>query len=450
MTASPGEIDDARLCTISPTVIRGRLGASPRVLGWVAALLVLTAGSCDPTVIETTTTAGTTGPIPPPQHADGLLTGPTVGGGGPSDAGATTVIEVANLVIEDLEHFWAGHWPMAFPGVAFDTPSSYAIYERGQIPDFGCADSSDDPNEYVQNAYYCPRDASIVFEDRWFADLWAEHGDFGPTAILAHEWGHHVQNLLRDVQDPVFSIQTELQADCFAGVWARNAGGSGAFPVNSADIDEASATFYSVGHETTVGWFAPGVHGTPAERHNAFQVGYGSASASDCAALGDYRMDQTIELGPYVVGLLEGDEAATQPTGSVTVSGSHYGDAIIQSAVIPVTAGTSAQDTLLLALQTWAPDATAPHQASLYPYHAIESLTGYTLLARVDGTSVGFSYSQIWQGQQVHGYFFHHNPGGGQALVIDVFRPGDPPLDKVEWAGLVSVVWRMILSFQIP
>lgn len=387
--------------------------------------------------------------LPRPTHADGLLTGATVGGGGPVDTGASTVVEVANLVIADLEHFWTNHWNTVYPTLPFRVPTSYALYESGQIPTFACANPNDNPGLYVANAFYCPTDSSIVFESSWFQGLWNQYGDFGPASLLAHEWGHHVQNLLTPIQQPLFSIQSELQADCFAGVWARNAGQSGGFRVNASDIDEASATFYGIaGQGQFLGWFAPGEHGTNVERQTAFLLGYGAGTATGCTDLANYRMEQTFTMGSYVVGLLQG-ETVTRNTSSFSITGLQYGDVVVQMSTLDLPASTTAVTTLADSARRWAPDPNSPHGSSLWPYHAVEDLTKYTQLGQVGGTSVGFSYSQMLEGQQVHGYYFHHNSGVGTGLVIDVYRPGLPPLDKNEWADLAAIAWRAILSFRL-
>ena len=155
------------------------------------------------------------------------------------------------------------------------------------------------------------------------ADLYASQGPFAPIAVLAHEWGHHLQALLGlDLR----SIRRELQADCLAGIWfgiAESLGGR----VRPAVVDSVAAAggFYAAGDEEygAVPWFDRGVHGSPWQRFTAFVTGYRAAltpgdlvGSSDvpaasvpalsrdlalpfCLGYAGFEPGQVAQLGPY-------------------------------------------------------------------------------------------------------------------------------------------------------
>ena len=69
----------------------------------------------------------------------------------------------------------------------------------------------------MQGPGYCTTNRSMLLPAAFFEQLWQGDGDAAVTLVLAHEWGHHVQRVLGLFNGAYFTIQTELQADCFAG-----------------------------------------------------------------------------------------------------------------------------------------------------------------------------------------------------------------------------------------
>lgn len=111
----------------------------------------------------------------------------------------------------------------------------------------------------------------------WLAGLGTRFGPYAPTAIVAHEWGHHVQRLLGR---PDTSIGSELQADCMAGMFLVSIEGTGpdgrTYVLAGSSLDEAVRTFFSLGDSdySRSQWFDSDVHGTPQQRFLAFATGY--------------------------------------------------------------------------------------------------------------------------------------------------------------------------------
>lgn len=168
--------------------------------------------------------------------------------------------------------------------VVFDSPTQTG----------GCGTGSPEAGPF-----YCPADDKIYIDFTFYERLEQQlgfDGDFAMAYVLAHEYGHHIQNLL-GIDDQVreqsngvpraeanaLSVQVELQADCFAGVWAKEA-----FDQNrleSGDFDEALDAAAAVGDDSIQGAGADResfTHGSSAERQRWFRTGYDSADPSTC------------------------------------------------------------------------------------------------------------------------------------------------------------------------
>ncbi len=123
------------------------------------------------------------------------------------------------------------------------------------------------------NAFYCALDHKVYYDAAFLAAELAQHGDFAPVFILAHEWGHVLQaNLGLVFNQAFFSIDLELQADCMAGVYTASADERKLLDLG--DLDEAAVTLLAVGDQSEVAWYDEGAHGTAEERVAAFRAGY--------------------------------------------------------------------------------------------------------------------------------------------------------------------------------
>jgi predicted metalloprotease len=148
--------------------------------------------------------------------------------------------------------------------------------------------------------FYCPRDQKVYLDLGFFDELrqrFGAPGDFAEAYVIAHEIGHHVQTLLGITQQVdalrarssqreanALSVLTELQADCFAGVWAHHA----TTPLDPGDIDEALRAASAIGDDKlqkeAQGYVVPEsfTHGTSAQRVSWFRRGYQSGEVRQC------------------------------------------------------------------------------------------------------------------------------------------------------------------------
>jgi predicted metalloprotease len=149
---------------------------------------------------------------------------------------------------------------------------------------------------------YCPRDQKVYLDLSFFDELQQKYGGsggpFAQAYVIGHEYGHHVQNLLGtmakyqtgDSGATSYSVRLELQADCYAGNWAKNAVGTGFFstPFGDEDIREALSAAQAVGddriQQRSQGYVQPDgfTHGTSAQRERWFTTGYQSGDPSRC------------------------------------------------------------------------------------------------------------------------------------------------------------------------
>ena len=151
--------------------------------------------------------------------------------------------------------------------------------------------------------FYCPPDEQIYIDLSFFRDLhqrFGAPGDFAQAYVVAHEVGHHVQNLmglseqvhqarqrLSETDGNALSVKLELQADCFAGLWAHHAETRFQF-LEAGDVDEALTAAAAIGddrlQQQSVGRVVPETftHGSSAQRVQWFQRGFRDGDIAAC------------------------------------------------------------------------------------------------------------------------------------------------------------------------
>jgi predicted metalloprotease len=156
--------------------------------------------------------------------------------------------------------------------------------------------------------FYCPADHTVYLDVTFFDDIeqhYGVSGDFAQAYVVAHELGHHVQNATGissqvaslSAANPAaanqLSVRTELQADCYAGVWAHSTYERGL--LEPGDIDEALKAAAAVGDDflqrQATGSIQPEqwTHGSSAQRQEWFTTGYESGKPASCDTFSSNR-----------------------------------------------------------------------------------------------------------------------------------------------------------------
>lgn len=206
--------------------------------------------------------------------------------------GQDELVDFVGVVVKETENLWT----QVFANSGETYPKPPVVLFTGQT-NSGCgvADARTGP-------FYCPVDSKVYIDLSFYDELhrkFGAPGDFAQAYVLAHEIGHHVQNLtgvlpefnrrrqsMSQEQANAYSVRVELQADCYAGVWANYAGQQNL--LESGDIAEALNAAEQIGDDTLQkrmqGFAVPKTfnHGTSAQRQNWFERGYKSGNPNDC------------------------------------------------------------------------------------------------------------------------------------------------------------------------
>jgi predicted metalloprotease len=185
-------------------------------------------------------------------------------------------------------------WAAVFAknGNAFEAPA-LRFYDRNGVSGCGAAQSAMGP-------FYCPTDRTIYLDTSFFDELanrFGAKGDFAQDYVIAHEFGHHIQNLLgtsdkvqqiqrssNATEGNAASVKLELQADCFAGVWAAD----NRDRMEPGDLEEGLTAAHAIGDDTlqqqSQGRVVPDsfTHGTSAERMKWLKRGIDSGDLAQC------------------------------------------------------------------------------------------------------------------------------------------------------------------------
>ena len=259
----------------------------PRLLAGTTLLLAL-GGAClylGSAWADDHATASVSGLKPAKTQASNLRTG--------SDDGAQpqTMEEFLTAVTTDVD----AYWEKVFKESGLETPRvSYDWIPDGQSVASVCGDESGTLGDGA--AAYCPGDDTIYISQSFATQIYDGSlnqslpgssqgygkavGDFSVAYIVAHEYGHQVQDelgLFDKYGGQLPTMAFELQADCYAGTWANSA--YKADRLDDGDVQEALDAALAVGDFDAS---SPGHHGTPEQREEAWQSGFDSGDPSSC------------------------------------------------------------------------------------------------------------------------------------------------------------------------
>ena len=235
--------------------------------------------------------------IDPLQILAGLDGSGTPGGGGQvtesqSPPASDEMTQFVGVVLAETEDVWNGIFQAE--GLKYEEPR--LVLFAGQVKSAcGYASSASGP-------FYCPGDKRVYLDTSFFDQLdrqFGASGDFAQAYVIAHEVGHHIQNLtgilpkfnqmrqsMSEAEANQMSMRVELQADCFAGVWGHFTAQKGL--LEEGDVEEALNAAQQIGDDTlqkrTQGYVVPESfnHGTSAQRQKWFNAGLQSGKLSSC------------------------------------------------------------------------------------------------------------------------------------------------------------------------
>jgi predicted metalloprotease len=263
-------VEDRRGMRVSPRMAGGGLGA---IVIIVLALLF----GVDPRMLTQMMPAETSVPA-----------------SGPAQPGQRDEMsEFVSVVLADTEDTWTALFTER--GAQYAPPKLVLFDEVAQS---GCGQAG-----AAVGPFYCPLDRKVYIDLTFYQELkdkFQAPGDFAQAYVLAHEVGHHVQNLagtsekVRDLQQRggeaqanALSVRLELQADCYAGIWAHHADRSRQI-LETGDVEEALGAAAAVGDDTIQkrgrGYVVPEsfTHGSAEQRQRWFETGLRTGTLEAC------------------------------------------------------------------------------------------------------------------------------------------------------------------------
>ena len=216
--------------------------------------------------------------------------GGMLGGGGSTESGPSKLDPATGKFIRQVLGSTEQVWGQVFQQAgAKYTPTRLVAYTDYNQSGCGAAQAAMGP-------FYCPTDKQIYIDPAFFNELsrrFGAPGDFAQAYVIAHEVGHHIQDLEGTLDKAqaaqartsatggnAIQVGVELQADCYAGVWAARSGA-----LEQGDIEEGMRAAEAIGDDMlTKGQVSPDnfTHGTSAQRMEALRRGLSSGNPSSC------------------------------------------------------------------------------------------------------------------------------------------------------------------------
>jgi predicted metalloprotease len=281
----PSQVEDRRGRGLGTTVAVGGGGLGLVVL--VVALLLGVDPSSLGGLVESPTSVSTGSPGSSSSLEQQCQTG--------ADANKSEDCQIVGYV-NSIQSFWTDDF--ARRGATY-TPAKLVLFTDSTEAACGYASAAVGP-------FYCPNDKQVYLDLSFFEELrtrfGAKGGSFAEAYVLAHEYGHHVQDLTggldasastRDTGPTSAAVMTELQADCLAGVWANHATETGYITkVTDAEIAQSLDAAAAVGddriQQKTQGYVSPEswTHGSSEQRQMALKDGLQSGNLDTCKTPG--------------------------------------------------------------------------------------------------------------------------------------------------------------------
>jgi len=213
--------------------------------------------------------------------------------------------DTLDLAIDDIQDYWADTFPEVYGDEYDRIPDDRIIAAQPGVDIPDCQGTELTYADAEGNAFYCYKTNFVAYDDvGLFPQLFRDYGDFSIALVLAHEWGHAIQDRAENEDQP--TILKELQADCFAGSWVGSLSERRGKKLSlaSGELDSGIAALLQFRDPVGTSAEEEGAHGSGFDRVSAFQQGF-DESAEACAAY--------FETPPEITALAFGtdEEAAT-------------------------------------------------------------------------------------------------------------------------------------------
>ena len=195
-------------------------------------------------------------------------------------------------------HSTEATWDKIFQASGHQYPAPKLVLFSGQTPT-ACGSG-----QAAAGPFYCPGDQKVYIDLSFYNEMknrFHAPGDFAQAYVIAHEVGHHIQNLMgtsdkvqqarqsarNEAESNQYSVRLELQADCYAGVWAHHADGANRI-LESGDVEEAMTAAAAIGDDAlqkqAQGYAVPDsfTHGTSQQRMRWFNQGLSKGDINQC------------------------------------------------------------------------------------------------------------------------------------------------------------------------
>jgi len=347
------------------------------------------------------------------------------------------------LALSDLDTFWKEEFlKVATKNQKYTSPKRFTYY-KPEGAHTKCSDQAT-PSLYCTPAAYL-YSSEVTINEPFLRKIHSE-GDFGAMIILAHEWGHHIQNLLGcnvNTDDQTrFTIQDELGADCFAGVWTYYED-EVLHQLEDGDIQEAYKTVFSAGDEELDDWQDPDAHGWSQQRVLAYRLGWEYGSAEVCLDWFKYDGQPRLDLGTFYLAVTPPDQAyelknnlgwRIESGDIVALAGKREK---LSSQPAEKQYNDAAKDLLGSSARMLDPVKinTNPDQGSSNPAE-VGKFTRYAM-----------TYEQTMDGTTYHGVFYLGVRSGGTGIALDVFDKGKA--DGANWKKVYLEMNYLLLGLSL-